>query len=258
MYNQLQSRELFHLEFLRWFSRKVKAKNYAVKGGANLRFFFKSFRYSEDLDLDVYGIRRDVLLHTIMQIIESASLQDTLRSFGIERIVAPDIVKAKQTETVQRFKIHLITYAQEDFFTKIECSRRGFAGEVVVEPVLDEITRAYKMPPFLIPHYNIEAAIRQKLQALSTRTIIQARDIFDLYVLSSQYSPVKEKSLCIAVSVLQNAHERIFEVGFNLFRDTVVLYLSIEEQNTYRSPDVWDEVKLRVINFLEELGGKNT
>ncbi|GEM_PF-6279915 len=42
VYNSLQLREVFHLEFLRWFGGKMKAKYYAVKGGANLRFFFKN------------------------------------------------------------------------------------------------------------------------------------------------------------------------------------------------------------------------
>jgi len=49
IYNDLQIREIFHLEFLRRFARKIKAGLYAVKGGANLRFFFKSVRYSDTL-----------------------------------------------------------------------------------------------------------------------------------------------------------------------------------------------------------------
>mgnify|MGYP001601104310 FL=1 len=49
VYNSLQLREIFHLEFLRWLGRKVKPDYYAIKGGTNLRFFFQSFRYSEDM-----------------------------------------------------------------------------------------------------------------------------------------------------------------------------------------------------------------
>ena len=55
-YSALQIRELFHLEFLRCLSRKIRAEFYALKGGVNLRFFFKSFRYSEDMDIDVHTI----------------------------------------------------------------------------------------------------------------------------------------------------------------------------------------------------------
>ncbi|MFC1646614.1 nucleotidyl transferase AbiEii/AbiGii toxin family protein [Candidatus Omnitrophota bacterium] len=257
MYNQLQLREIFHLEFLRWFSRKAKSKHYAIKGGTNLRFFFKSFRYSEDMDLDACGIRKDALLDMVMQILESKSFQDALRSFGLERIVPPNIVKAKQTETTQRFKVHLITYAQEDLFTKIEFSRRGLKGEIVVEPVLDEIARAYKVPPLLIPHYSISSAIEQKVEALSARAVTQARDIFDLYTLSSQYKPTKESPARIPSSKLKKICERVFDINFDMFRDAVVAYLSIEDQNTYSNSDVWDEVKLKVVHFLEELSEKS-
>jgi len=49
MYNSLQQREIFHLEFLRWFGRKADPKHYALKGGVNMRFFFGSIRYSEEI-----------------------------------------------------------------------------------------------------------------------------------------------------------------------------------------------------------------
>jgi predicted nucleotidyltransferase component of viral defense system len=257
VYNQLQIREIFHLEFLRWLVRKVKAQNYALKGGINLRFFFQSLRYSEDMDLDAYGIRKDVLLDAVMGILESTSFRNALMAFGIERIIPPDILKAKQTETTQRFKTHLITYAGEDLFTKIEFSKRGFKGEITVEPVLDSILREYKMPPLLIPHYIIEAAISQKISALQARIVTQARDIFDLYILSSQYKPTEEKVVKIKSSIMKQVQEKIFAMEFEVFRDAVISYLSVADHNTYDKPDVWDEIKLKVVHFLEELGEKN-
>lgn len=255
MYNQLQLREVFHLEFLRWFSRKIKSKHYAVKGGANLRFFFKSFRYSEDMDLDAHGIRKDLLLDAVMQVLESPSFQNALKPFGVERVIPPNIAKAKQTETTQRFKTHLITYAGEDLFTKIEFSKRGFKGEVVVESVSDNLTRIYKIPPLLVPHYDVLSAIEQKISALSTRAVTQARDIFDLYILSSQYK--KKGSLQVTSSKLREAHKRIFDISFEEFQDTVLSYFPVEEQNIYNNSDAWDEVKLKTAHFFEELGAKN-
>ncbi len=253
IYNQFQVREIFHLEFLRWFGRRIKVKYYALKGGVNLRFFFNSFRYSEDMDLDTYGIKKHTLLDAVMQILESLSFQDTLKPFGIERIVPPNIVKAKQTETTQRFKTHLITYAGEDLFTRVEFSRRGFKGEMAIEPVLDTILRPYKLPPLLIPHYSILSAVKQKVEALNTRAIPQARDIFDLYILSSQYSYGKEQPIETGHSELMKARERIFEIDFERFKDTVISYLSVEDQYAYNNSDMWDKIKLKVIHFLEEL-----
>ena len=255
IYSQLQIREIFHLEFLKWLGRKVKSECYALKGGTNLRFFFNSFRYSEDMDIDVHAIKKDILLDVVKGILESLYFQNTLKPFGIERIIPPNIAKAKQTETTQRFKIHLITYAGEDLFTKIEFSRRGFIGQIAIESVSDSILRIYKLPPLLIPHYDIYSAVMQKIEALGARTIVQARDIFDLYILSSQYKHSKVKSIEINRPKLDRAHERIFEISFEEFQDTVIFYLLPEDQKMYGNLYAWDEVKLKVANFLEGLRG---
>ena len=48
-----QSIELFHLVFLRALVAKGEDKTLiALKGGCNLRFYFDSVRYSEDIDFD--------------------------------------------------------------------------------------------------------------------------------------------------------------------------------------------------------------
>ncbi len=252
-YDLLQSREIFHLEFLRRFGRGAKADNYALKGGVNLRFFFQSLRYSEDMDLDVKGVRVEVLKDIVMGILEARSFQETLRPWGIEKVTPPDIHKAKQTETTQRFKVHLLMSDREDLFTKIEFSRRGLKEKTVIQPVSDVILRAYKMPPLLVPHYAIDAAITQKIGALAMRSALQARDIFDLYVLSSQVGEDDFSLKPATVALLAKAHERVFKVSFEQFRDTVVSYLAPEDQRVYATPDTWDEIKLKVSGFIEEL-----
>ena len=45
--------EQFHLLFLEQLGRKLDKRHYALKGGCNLRFYLRSVRYSEDMDLDV-------------------------------------------------------------------------------------------------------------------------------------------------------------------------------------------------------------
>ncbi len=52
-YNTIQYVELFHLLFLDQLGRKLDKSFYALKGGCNLRFFMKSIRYSEDVDIDI-------------------------------------------------------------------------------------------------------------------------------------------------------------------------------------------------------------
>lgn len=253
IYNSLQLREIFHLEFLRWLGRSLNVKFYVLKGGVNLRFFFNSFRYSEDMDLDAQWTKVERLKEILMKILQSISFQNSLKPFGIEKLIPPDISKAKQTETTQRFKIHLITFAGEDLFTKVEFSRRGYTGEVVVQPASELILRSYKLPPLLIPHYDISSAITQKIVAIATRSVIQARDIFDLYILSSQYTPHTTGEIKIGNARLTKAYENVFGISFEQFRDTVISYLSSEEQATYNSLSLWDEIKLKVTNFIDEL-----
>ena len=253
VYSSLQLREIFHLEFLRWFCRKIKTGHFALKGGANLRFFFKSNRYSEDMDIDIQKIRVEALKKVVMEILESPSFQESFITFGITQIIPPDIRRAKQTETTQRFKVHLITGSGEDLFTKIEFSRRGIKGKVVVQSVSTPILRVYKVSPLLIPHYAVQAAIIQKIDAIVTRSIIQPRDIFDLYVLIPQYNPDDTEGMKINRAKLNLAYDNVFEVEFKQFRDTVIPYLPPDDQSFYNSATSWDEIKFRVANFIEEL-----
>jgi len=252
MYNQLQLREIFHLEFLRRLARKIKPEHYAVKGGSCLRFFFKSIRYSEDMDLDLRGLRVDIVKDTVMNILESRDFQKNLTSFGAEQIVPPDMSRSKQTETTQRFKVHIITASGEDLFTKVEFSRRGFKGNVIIESVEEEVLRGYKMPPLLAPHYDARSLIIQKINALAARTTIQARDIFDIYTMGAQCDiPRIEAEKGVGRSKIKIAHANLFEVSFEQFRDTVISYLAVEDQALYASVARWDEIKLRVASFLE-------
>ena len=253
IYNQLQLREVFHLEFLRWLGRKIKARHYALKGGVNLRLFFNSLRYSEDMDLDASGIEKYFLRDTVMTILESGTFQDCLKPFGIERIAAPNMTKAKQTETTQRCNVHSFTSPGQDLLTKIEFSKRGFKGEVLIQPVMNVILRLYRLPPLLVPHYSIASAVSQKLDALASRAVIQARDVFDLYVLSSQYEHEKKAGIAISKLKLASAYDNIFEISFEQFRDTVTAYLSAEDQDVYNKESMWEEVKIRVAQFIEEL-----
>ncbi len=249
IYTPLQIREIFHLEFLRSFSRKIEAKHYVLKGGVNLRLFFQSIRYSEDMDIDIQGIRVARVQKIVMEILSARAFLDGLKSFGIQKVIPPDILKAKQTETTQRFKIHLLTESGTDLFTKIDFSRRGVKGTIVVEPVSAQILRPYKMAPLLVSHYETASAVEQKVHALAQRSILQARDIFDLFILSSQYTSSDHK---IDKAILKKAHDNIFLIEFTQFRDTVVAYLESEDQKAYSQSNVWDEIKLKTAHFLEE------
>lgn len=256
--DHLQIREVFHFEFLRWMSKKIKAECYALKGGVNLRFFFNSIRYSEDMDLDIRNIDVFKLQDVVMQILKSASFKNVLMPFGISDIVPPNIISAKQTETTQRFKIHLIASGGEDLFTKIEFSRRKNKGQVMIQPVSDSVTRLYKMSPVLVPHYDVKSSIMQKIDALASRTLVQARDIFDIYTLSSQFEGhIDDAFNYVSEEKIAKAYENIFKIDFVEYRDTVISYLSAEDQNIFGKAAVWEEVRLRAGSFIEKLKEQN-
>jgi hypothetical protein len=243
----LEAREVFHLEFLRSFLRVVPPAAFALKGGTNLRLFFASPRYSEDMGLDLSGIPVHEVIDRVMKILAAPALLSTLRTFGIERIVPPDLSAAKQTQTVQRFKVHLLTESALDLFTKIEISRRGLDSPARVESVSAGVPGRYRLGPLLVPHYLATAAIRQKVRALAARKQVEARDIFDLYTLSTRPEAL-EASLWkeIDATHFDQALERLFQVSYAEYRDKVVPYLPPEDRKSYDTEGAWDEMCLRV------------
>lgn len=251
----LQIREVFHLEFLRELGGKISPSHYTLKGGSNLRFFFGSSRYSEDMDLDIEGVAVDKLRSRTLDILNSPLFLGRLRTFGIEEIVAPDMGRAKQTETVQRFKVHLLTGAGDDLYTKVEFSRSGFAGARRAEAVSGEILLGYHLPPLIAPHYLAEAAVRQKIDALLNRRQTQARDLFDLFILSPRLGKEEIKALTGIPGPVKDALLRkVDEIGYQQFLDQVAAFLSDEDQTRYSSAEAWDEIRLAALSLLE--GGR--
>ncbi|MFH1247558.1 MAG: nucleotidyl transferase AbiEii/AbiGii toxin family protein [Candidatus Omnitrophota bacterium] len=254
-FDQLQLREIFHLEFLACLGRKLNPECYVLKGGANLRFFFNSIRYSEGMDLDVRAVEVYALKDIVMDILNARIFKDSLIPFGIEKIVLPDISKAKQTETTQRFKVHLLTASGEDLFTKVEFSRRGFMKGISIQPVSGTVLRVYKLSPLLLPHYDAGAAILQKIKALALRSVTQARDVFDLYILSPQLEPgIIRKDKEITQTLIGKAMANALGISFQQFRDVVLAYLFPRDKLIYDKPETWDEIKLTVSDILDKIG----
>jgi hypothetical protein len=185
MYTSRELREAFHFCFLERLLRTAGANLFVLKGGVNLRFFFGSPRYSEDMDFDVVAGSVATLKKNGYKVLEDAALRRTLGTYGIADIEINDPGTAKHTATTQRFRVQLVTVSGERLPSKIEFSRRapveGGGREVaLVDP---EVARRYQRLAFRCQHYDGAAAVAQKLLALAGRTVTQARDVFDLDVL---------------------------------------------------------------------------
>jgi Nucleotidyl transferase AbiEii toxin, Type IV TA system len=83
VFSDLQIVELFHLYFVRALCSGPDKDRFAIKGGCNLRFFFESVRYSEDLDLDVARMPVHTLREKVGKILEGPALGLPLKSRGI-------------------------------------------------------------------------------------------------------------------------------------------------------------------------------
>lgn len=66
---------------------------------------------------------------------------------------------------------------------KIEFSRRGAQSGTVFEEVNPKVVREYQLSPIMMNHYYAHTAYEQQLEALLSRRLPQARDIFDLSLL---------------------------------------------------------------------------
>lgn len=250
MLDDRQTIEIFHLLFLRAFGARVDKALFALKGGCNLRFFFKSIRYSEDIDIDIRTMSVSTLRNNVSRLLDAPAFAQTLRAQGIEiaRISLP-----KQTGTTQRWKLTLrITASGAAVPTKIEFSRRGLDGETAVEPVDTGIIRAYRLYPVIVQHYTVHTAFAQKVSALALREQIQSRDVFDLKQLldsGGAGQPLPATAAANLVAAIDNA----LAVDYDAFAGQVLAYLEPEYQEHFGRRKAWADLQDQVVEGLEAL-----
>src|SRR6266446_1203467 len=146
--NDIQTVEYFHLLFLAQLGARLDKKLYALKGGCNLRFFWKSIRYSEDVDFDVQTIAKHTLQKNVEAILQAPGFNRILRSSKIQLL---RFSASKQTDTTQRWKVHLQSETSGvDLPTKVEFSRRKFDPGIVFGPADPEILHAYHLRPIIV------------------------------------------------------------------------------------------------------------
>lgn len=241
--------ESFHIAFLDVLSHKLEQDRCVLKGGANLRYFFGSPRYSEDIDLDAWGIAAWRLEEKVDGILDSRQLQIILRPRQLE---IAEISKPKQTGTTQRWKVGVSAPGEARLArTKIEFSKRNGEERHRLEAIPTEIVRAYGLRPPTIRHYIDGAPAEQKILALAGRTQTQARDVFDLDLLL-RHRPLSSGQL--ASEVLAEAAGRALELSFGEFRQQVVEFLEPDAVELYNSPEAWELMQASVAEQLEAAG----
>lgn len=238
--------ELFHVSFLEALSRRLDPSRYVLKGGASLRFFFGSVRYSEDIDLDLLGVPAWSLEKKVDALLEKGPLGLLLRPAGV---AVAEFSKPKQTDTTQRWKIALqAPDRKQPIRTKVEFSHRKAAAEFRLEVVPSQIVEPYALRAPSVQHYTGAVPTEQKVEALAGRSETQARDVFDLDLL------LRRKSLppgSVDRGTVEAAIGRALELPFDAFRDQVLPFLEPEATEIY-DRTAWEQVQTFVAGKLEE------
>src|SRR5690349_2610644 len=140
-----QAVEVFHLLFMRTLLVGSEKALVVLKGGCNLRFYFGSPRYSEDIDFDVRTIAPGTLRKNVDKVLAPGALLDRqLRAHGLG---LGTVSSPKQTDTTQRWKVGLTTAVGAELHTKIEFSRRDEDGDSQLDAVVPSLLERYRLPP---------------------------------------------------------------------------------------------------------------
>ncbi len=238
-YRAVQTIECFHLAFLEVLRARLDPARYVLMGGANLRYFFDSVRYSENIDLDVSGVAGWMLEHKVDGVLSSQPLEFILRSSGLA-VVATDVTKPKQTETTRRWKVPITAPGQsEPVRTKIEFNNRNGEHRHVLEAVPDRVVESYGLRAPSTQHYAAEPAAEQKVKALAGRPETQARDVFDLELLLRRVSIAPG---AVDPDVRKTAAERGLELPYAAFSDQVLPFLDPEVAELYDAT-TWEQMQ---------------
>ena len=244
--SRIQIIEFFHVAFLGVLPTRLDPARYVLKGGANLRYFFASQRYSEDIDLDLIRPVPWSLEDQVDGVLRSPALRDLLAVGGL---TLAEHRSAKQTETTHRWKIEIETPgAAQPVRSKVEFSNREGEGEYGLDFLPDAVAEPYALRPPSVQHYGVEAATVQKVAALAGRTQTQARDVFDLELLLRRRPLVRGS---VDPELLESAVERALEQDYGAFRDQVLPFLEVGAAELYGSSAAWEQLQTFVADRLE-------
>lgn len=238
--------ETFHVALLDALPARLDLARYVLKGGANLRYFFGSVRYSEDIDFDLNGEESWRLTDKVNAVLDGV-VDPLLRASGLS---VGDYSYTKQTETTQRWKVGIKVGDDNELVrTKIEFSNRNRETRFSLDRVPTGITNPYGLRAPKVQHYVDDAPTEQKIRALAGRPQSQARDVFDLDLLLRQ-RPLASGSL--DPDLLAEGAERALQQDFDLFQTQVVPFLEPEAVELYGHKEAWEQIQASVAEQLEE------
>ena len=95
----LALREGFHVVLLRALAERLQGRDWVLKGGTNLRLYFGSIRFSEDIDLDVGKDLAGAMQRAIPATLADGDVQRRLQALGILQASLIGGRSSKSTDT---------------------------------------------------------------------------------------------------------------------------------------------------------------
>ena len=246
--------EIFHLLFLQVLTAHSRDK-FLLKGGANLRYFFGSARYSNDIDFHILDKRGGQVERNVDAVLTGRALSVLLGQFDLR---VEESTKPKQTETTRRWKLGI---AREDATgdlvrTKIEFSNRGVVNhDRIYETIPRQVVEPYAIRPASLSHYGPVAALEQKIAALALRSETKARDVFDLELLF-RLRRTSDQPQAVDVSHAPLAALRAREITYASFRSEVVPFLDPDIAALYDGHEQWKNMCTTVSEEIAALVGR--
>ncbi|MCC5953374.1 MAG: nucleotidyl transferase AbiEii/AbiGii toxin family protein [Acidimicrobiia bacterium] len=249
--SQAQIIEIFHLLFLRVLVAG-DADWCTLKGGANLRYFFGSPRYSNDVDLDFHGKASWTVAKRVGALLDGGTQMALLARQA--KIELAEVSATKQTDTTLRWKIGLrVTGHDELIRTKVEFSGRDDqSDDVAFAPIPNDVVKPYGLLSPTVRHYLPTAATNQKITALATRRETKARDVFDLDLLLRQRHADGSGLTGLDPTRAAVAAERALSIPFASFVSEVAPFIEADLAALYDASQ-WDMMCVAVAGDLEIL-----
>jgi predicted nucleotidyltransferase component of viral defense system len=256
MLTDIQAREACHVVLLRCLVDRVP-EGLRLKGGVNLRLFFGSVRYSEDMDFDADLRHQPRMQGYLAQVIQDPGFKQALEPLGIDDVI-PNREQGPPGKGV-KYKMQVL-HRGVPLATKVEVSfRESTPAEWATEtPVPSPILDTYGQTAFQVSQYPHAVAVVQKVNALATRAGVQARDIFDLDWLLNQdrFPNTKDAALALLRQVhpderLREASARCLEAHDEQYQQQVEAFLEESARAPFHGQ--WEDIRLRVHGALEEV-----
>ena len=245
---QARAIELFHLAFMQVAAAQLRPEDYALKGGANLRFFLRSGRRSADIDLDYLGGSFSAFGDRVGSLLTGDAISRLLK---LRDVRAFDVRLRKSLDTTKRWMLKLERAGMPDATTKVEFSNRGAAMDPVLEQADPELARKLGGVAVRLNHYPPAAAIAQKVDALCDRSTTEPRDVFDLDHLFRQYPEALAEAALVPARAVSAA--KIAEnVEYGTYQELVEPYLDEEIAALYSAEEAWFDMRIRVLTQLRE------